>query len=141
MQTYVFLDLDDDPADPAKCPAGGLIQPAYGPTASLSFTTDRQRASSTCSRRDGDPDDGPQPRRLPRVRLPFTDHAILNFKRGDLAAGRHRTRPGCDRPPRTRELGPELVSVLTGVQRFIATHNLGVNARLIADFDMPLYWC
>jgi hypothetical protein len=144
MQTFVFLDLDDTILQTRpKCPADEPIQPAaHGRDGQpLSFITDRQRTlldlfasatviPTTARNRDA----------YRRVRLPFTDHAILDFG-GVILRPDGTPDPAWDAVvrPQTRAIGQDLLAILKDVQAFIAAHNLGLNARLIADFDMPLY--
>lgn len=147
MRTYVFLDLDDTILQTRpKCPAGEPIRPAaYGRDGQpLSFTTDRQRALLDLLDLLGAASVIPTTARnhdaFRRVRLPFSDHAILDFG-GVVLRPDGTPDPAWDATvrPQARAIGPELLVELRTVERFIATHTLGVNARLIADFDMPLY--
>src|SRR5829696_6733221 len=83
MRTYVFLDLDDTILQTRlKCPPDEPVHPAaHGRDGQpLSFITDRQRAlldlftaatviPTTARNRDA----------YRRVRLPFRDHAIIDF--------------------------------------------------------------
>jgi hypothetical protein len=144
MQTIVFLDLDDTILQTRpKCPPDEPIEPAaHGRDGQpLSFITDRQRAllalfgaatviPTTARNRDA----------FRRVRLPFSGHAILDFG-GVILRPDGTPDPGWDAivRPQACHVGPELLAVLKDVQAFIAARGLGVNARLIADFDMPLY--
>jgi hypothetical protein len=144
MRTYVFLDLDDTILQTRpKCPPDEPVRPAaFGRDGQpLSFTTDRQQAlldlfaaatviPTTARNRDA----------FRRVRLPFADHAILDFG-GVILRPDGTPDPAWDAVvrPQTMVVGAELLALLKDVQAFIAANNLGVNARLIADFDMPLY--
>jgi hydroxymethylpyrimidine pyrophosphatase-like HAD family hydrolase len=113
MRTYVFLDLDDTILQTRpKCPPDEPVRPAaYGRDGQpLSFTTDRQQA-------------------------------LLDlFEAATVIPTTARNRDAFRRVrPQTMVDGADLLALLKDVQAFIAANNLGVNARLIADFDMPLY--
>ncbi|MCI0377937.1 MAG: hypothetical protein L0215_10040 [Gemmataceae bacterium] len=75
-----------------------------------------------------------------RVRVPFRSLAILDFGGVVLMPDGSPDRDWEARiRPQAEAAGGTLHALLESVQEFIARKNLGVSARLIHDFDMPLY--
>src|SRR5215212_4908279 len=145
MRTYVFLDLDDTILQTRpKCPAGEAVVPAaYGKDgAPLSFMTDRQRALLALLSASATvvPTTARNLDAFRRVRLAFTDLAILDFG-GVILRPDGSPDPGWDAVvrPLAERAAPELQHSLREAQRFIEARGLGVNARLVGDFDMALY--
>jgi len=144
MQTYVFLDLDDTILQTRpKCPQGSLHPAAYDRAGkALSFMTERQRAllalldsttiviPTTARNLDA----------FRRVRLSFRSLAVLDFG-GVILRADGTPDPAWDAVVRPQSLAMEsaLQEALRRVQCFIDERGLGIRARLIADFEMPLY--
>ena len=145
MQTVLFLDLDDSIFQTRpKCPEGEpLVPAAYRKDGTaLSFMTVKQRAwldlwlgsavviPTTARNHDA----------FRRVDLPFTDLAILDFGGVILQPG-GMVDPAWDARvrPLAQQTASELRSLLEVAEGFIRQRQLGVYARLIVDFDMPLY--
>jgi hydroxymethylpyrimidine pyrophosphatase-like HAD family hydrolase len=145
MRTVVFLDLDDTIFQTLhKCPQGEVVQAvAFRRDGTpLSFMTSRQRAlldllfrsatviPTTARNRDA----------LRRVDLPFRHAAILDFGGVVLLPG-----GGLDEVwdsairPQALAGAQELHTLQAAAQRISTRANLGVNTRLVFDFEMPLY--
>jgi len=145
MQTYVFLDLDDTILQTRpKCPPGEPLHPAayHRDGSPLSFMTERQRSllALLAAAATVIPTTARNLDAFRRVRLSFSSLAVLDFG-GVILQPDGTPDPGWDAVvrPQAEQAGPELRELLRAVQGFIAARGLGVNARLIADFDMPLY--
>ncbi|MBY0525725.1 MAG: hypothetical protein K2R98_20130 [Gemmataceae bacterium] len=145
MRTCVFLDLDDTILQTRpKCPPGEPLSPAADDRNGrpLSFMTERQRALLSLLSAAGTviPTTARNLDAYRRVRLAFTDLAVLDFG-GVILRPDGTPEPDWDASirPRALEMGPELHTELHAVQQFIDARRLEINARLIADFDMPLY--
>jgi hypothetical protein len=145
MRTYVFLDLDDTILQTRrKCPPGEALHPAAvardgGP---LSFMTERQRRLLGLLTEAATviPTTARNLAAFRRVRLPFSDLAILDFG-GVILRPDGAPDPGWDaiiRPP-AQAGAAALNREWDDVRRFIELRRLGVVARLVSDFDMPLY--
>lgn len=145
MQVCVFLDLDDTLFQTlAKCPAE---EPRRAVAfrrdgAPLSFMTERQARMLqfldaaavvipvTARNLDA----------FRRVDVPFRSLAVLDFGAVVLRAD-GTLDPAWDARirPQARAVHDRLPPLLTTLQAFISRNGLGVNARVIADFDMALY--
>lgn len=145
MRIVVFLDLDDTIFQTLpKCPEGEAVWPvAYRRDGTpLSFMTAKQRALLDLFFRSATviPTTARNLDALRRVDLPFDNVRILDFGGVVLHPdGNLDESWDAQVRPRALELGPELRGLHSSVERFSAERGLGVNARLIADFDMPLY--
>lgn len=145
MQTIVFLDLDDTIMQTRpKCPGGGRLQPAaHRPDGTaLSFMTERQVALLAILKSSATviPATARNLDAFRRVRLAFPSLAVLDF--GGVILRADETADPCWDAivrPQAKEVGPELHDALKMVRNFSACRGLGVNARLITDFEMPLY--
>ena len=145
MRIVAFLDLDDTLFQTRpKCPDGEPIQAvAFRRDGTpLSFMTQRQRTlldvwfrsatviPTTARNRDA----------LARVDLPFNHAAILNFGGAVLLPGGELDRTwDAQVRPRALELSHDLHALHRAAERISASRQLGVYARVIVDFDMPLY--
>lgn len=145
MQLYAFLDLDDTLFQTLpKCPPGdaGRAVAFRKDGAPLSYMTGRQERLFELLGTIGTivPVTARNLDAFRRVRLPFTSLAILDFggvvllPDGTLdAAWDARIRP------QALAAAPALEAALESLSRFIERHTLGVTARIIRDFEMPLY--
>lgn len=145
MNVYAFLDLDDTLFQTLpKCPADAPRRPAAfrRDGEPLSFMTDRQTRllevletiamviPVTARNLDA----------FRRVNLAFRSFAILDFG-GIILKTNGQIDAVWDSHirPQARAAGAALEEVRAAIQDFSARGDLGVNARLISDFDMPLY--
>ena len=145
MNVYAFLDLDDTlfqtlPKCPPEQPHRNAAYRKDG--APLSFMTDRQARlfelldahaiviPVTARNLDA----------LRRVHLPFRSMSILDF--GGVILERDGN-PDRDWDavirPQARAAAAELETLLASVSEFSRRHQLGIHARIVGDFDMPLY--
>jgi hypothetical protein len=145
MKTYIFLDLDDTILQTLpKCPPGAPVWPAaYRRDGSpLSYMTDQQRALFDLLTAAGTliPTTARNLDAFRRVDLPFTHAAVLDFGGVILRPDRNPD-PAWDAAVRPQAVGAAaaLRAVQQSVQRFCDARGLGAVARVIADFDMPLY--
>jgi hypothetical protein len=145
MRIVAFLDLDDTLFQTRpKCPDGEPIHAvAFRRDGTpLSFMTQRQRTlldvwfrsatviPTTARNRDA----------LARVDLPFNHAAILDFGGAVLLPGGELDEAwDAQVRPRALELHQELQALHREAERINASRHLGVYARVIVDFDMPLY--
>lgn len=145
MRIALFLDLDDTIFQTRpKCPDGEGVRPvAYHRDGTpLSFMTERQHAlllalshlatviPTTARNLDA----------FRRVDLPFDHVAILDF--GGVILLPDRTfDPIWDARvrPRALEIADELHGLQRLAERINDRHQLGTYARVVSDFDMPLY--
>ncbi len=145
MQIVLFLDLDDSILQTLpKCPAGEAVRPvAYRQDGTpLSYMTDRQRALLEMLARSATviPTTARNLDAFRRVDLPFTDAAVLDFGGVILLPGGRLDSTWDEQVrPQARAMAAELAALHGSVQRFIEQHRLGAVARVISDFDMPLY--
>jgi len=145
MRIVLFLDLDDTIFQTIpKCPPGETVHPvAFGRDgAPLSFMTTRQRALLDIWLRSACviPTTARSLDAFRRVDLPFDQLAILDFG-GVVLLPDGKVDPIWDAQirPRIYGIANELTACQRDIQRFIDQHHLGASARVIADFDMPLY--
>ena len=145
MRVVLFLDLDDTIFQTRpKCPVGEDVFPAaYRRDGTpLSFMTHRQRALLDLWFRAATviPTTARNLDAFRRVDLPFDRHAILDFGGVVLLPD---GAPDADWDaiirPQARRCATELHAVHRDLERFIHKRDLGANARVISDFDMPLY--
>ena len=144
MRVVVFLDLDGTVFQTRpKCPPGEPARPAaYARDGSpLSFITDRQRAVlDLLGRGTVIPTTARSLDAFRRVDLPFAHAAILDFGGVVLAPG-----GALDEAwdavvrPRLRETAADLAAARAAAEVVSAKLGLGVTARVITDFDLPLY--
>lgn len=145
MRIVVFLDLDDTLFQTLpKCPPGEAVSPAARGRDGkpLSFLTERQRrlfdwlnASATVIPATARNHDA-----FRRVELPFHSLAILNFGGVILKAdGSLDERWDAQVRPQLLAHGDELRRLHQHVEAFLQQHRLTARARLIVDFDLPLY--
>jgi hydroxymethylpyrimidine pyrophosphatase-like HAD family hydrolase len=145
MQMLFFVDLDDTLFQTrGKCPEGDDLAAAAfrRDGAALSFTTPRQRALLAMCHTAGTviPVTARNLDAFRRVQLGFDSLAVLDFgavvldAQGDLD-------PVWDAHvrPLTADAAEPLAQIRRAMQRRSDELRLGVNVRLIADFDMPLY--
>ena len=145
MNIYAFLDLDDTLFQTLpKCPPDAPRRPtAFRKDGEpLSFMTDRQTrlldalesiaAVIPVTARNLDA--------FRRVNLTFRSLAILDFG-GVILQSDGQVDAVWDAliRPQARAAGSDLEKVRAAIQDYSAGNDLGVNARLISDFDMPLY--
>jgi hypothetical protein len=145
MRTVVFLDLDDTVFQTLpKCPTGAPIRPAAyrRDGAPLSFMTAAQRTlldrlhvgatviPTTARNLDA----------FRRVDIPFAHGAILDFG-GVVLEPNGNLDPAWDAQvrPQTRATAGVLRELQHVVESLDARLQLEVRARVISDFDMPLY--
>jgi hypothetical protein len=145
MRIVLFLDLDDTifQTEP-KCPAGEPVRPVAHRRdgTPLSFMTERQRALLDLLFRAATviPTTARNLDAFRRVDLPFHHVAILDFGGVVLLPDGTLDKSWDSQVrPRARELARELTTHHQAIERFIAEQRLGAYARVIADFDMPLY--
>jgi hypothetical protein len=145
MRIALFLDLDDTIFQTMpKCPPGEAVHPvAYGRDGGpLSYMTMRQRALLDVWFRSASviPTTARSLDAYRRVDLPFDQHAILDFG-GVVLLPDGRLDPAWDAQIRPHALGiaDQLKALHRDIQQFVEQRRLGVNVRVIADFDMPLY--
>jgi hypothetical protein len=145
VRTFVFLDLDDTILQTAaKCPAGESISPVAfrrdGEPAS--FMTERQQLLFTRLIRESVviPTTGRNLDAFCRVRLPFSDLAILDFG-GVVLLSDGTPDPEWDAGIRTQatQSKQELCEIQRSVQHFITDQGLGATVRTVSDFGMDLY--
>jgi hypothetical protein len=145
VQVYTFLDLDDTLFQTLpKCPPGEpcrSVAVARDGTP-LSYMTRRQARLFELLGGMG-PIIPVTARNLDayrRVDLPFTGLAILDFG-GVILRPDGTPDPDWDAivRPLTPAGGAVLETLLEDVNAFITLHRLGVRARIISDFEMPLY--
>lgn len=144
MQTYFFVDLDDTLFQTAaKCADEPLVAPvAYDrDDQPSSFMTRRQqRLWQWLALGAVIPTTGRNREAFARVALPFTSFKILDF--GGvvlLPSGDLDDRWDAAVRPQAETTGPELLDILAHIEDFNQRRSLGVRARVIADFQMPLY--
>jgi hypothetical protein len=145
MKVVLFLDLDDTIFQTRpKCPPGAALRPAAfrRDGTPLSFMTDRQsvllerlvqaaRVIPTTARSF---------EAYRRVQLGLGNMAILDFGGVVLLDdGKLDTDWDAAIRPAAQASGPELVAQRVAVERFIKDEGLGAYARVIVDYDMPLY--
>lgn len=145
MNVYAFLDLDDTLFQTLpKCPPEAPRRPAAfrKDGEPLSFMTDRQTRllevfesvatviPVTARNLDA----------FRRVNVAFRSLAILDFG-GVILRADGRTDAVWDAHvrPQACAAGPALEEVRASIEDYSARNDLGVNARLIGDFEMPLY--
>ena len=145
MNVYAFLDLDDTLFQTrVKCPPDEPRRSAAfrKDGEPLSFMTDRQArlfelldAHTTVI-----PVTGRNRDAFRRVDLPFRSLAVLDFG-GVILQRDGNPDPDWDAVvrPQARAAAGELETLLASVSEFSLRGNLGVQARIIGDFDMPLY--
>ena len=145
MRIVCFLDLDDTlfQTEP-KCPPGAPLRPAARRRdgTPLSYMSDRQHTLFETLRRAATiiPVTARNLDAFRRVDLPFHDIAILDFGGVVLLADGTLDRSwDAQVRPRARDVAGDLRAHLQAVERLIAQELLGAYARVIADFDMPLY--
>lgn len=144
MRVVVFLDLDGTVFQTRpKCPPGEPIRPAaYARDgAPLSFVTDRQRAVlDLLGRGTIVPTTARSLDAFRRVDLPFAHAAILDFGGVVLAPG-----GALDEAwdaiirPQLSDTAADLAKARAAAEAASARLGLGVTARVITDFDLPLY--
>ncbi len=145
MRIVLFLDLDDTIFQTRpKCPAGEPARAvAYRRDGEpLSFMTDRQRGLLDVWFRSATviPTTARSLDAFRRVDLPFDHTAILDFGGVILLPG-GTPDPAWDAHvrPKARETAADLHALQHVAERVSADEQLGVNVRVIADFEMPLY--
>ncbi len=145
MNVYAFLDLDDTLFQTLpKCPPDApLRNTAFRKDGEpLSFMTDRQTRLFEVL--DAHAKVIPVTARnldaLRRVDLPFRSLAILDFGGVILQPDGipDATWDSVVRP-QARAVAGQLEALLAAVNEFSQRHKLGVHARIIGDFGMPLY--
>lgn len=145
VRLYTFIDLDDTlfqtlpkcpPGEPNRCVA------FRKDGAPLSYMTRRQERLFEILDAAGTmiPVTARNLDAFRRVRLSFTSFAILDFGGVILQPDGH-PEPAWDGQirPQAQANGPALEELLASLVGFIERHRLGVRARIIHDFDMPLY--
>ncbi len=145
MRIVLFLDLDDTIFQTApKCPADEARQPAaYRRDGTpLSFMTRQQRTFLDMWQRSATviPTTARNLDAFRRVDLPFDHYAILDF--GGVVLLPDRTLDplwDAEVRPRALEAAVELQAIHRTIVRLIERASLGAYARVISDFDMPLY--
>lgn len=145
MKLYVFLDLDDSIFQTRrKCPVGEELFPAAldrdGNT--NSWMTQRQRMLFSLFESAGTiiPTTARNHGAFSRVTLPFHHVAILNFGGVVLLPdGKLDERWDAEIRPRTQAVEEQLRQAFEEVQKFAEHRFPNVYARIIRDFDMPLY--
>jgi hypothetical protein len=145
MRIVLFLDLDDTIFQTrSKCPPGEPVRPAaFGRDgAPLSFMTQRQHTLLNVLFRAATviPTTARNFDAFRRVDLPFAHGAILNFG-GVVVRPDGTLDPAWDAQvrPQLTALGAELHAIKRSIETIIARRQLGASARLIVDFDLPLY--
>jgi hypothetical protein len=145
MRIVLFLDLDDTILQTQpKCPAGEAVRPVgFGKDGKpLSFMTERQRTllDKLFSSATIIPTTARNYDAFRRIDLVFQGPVILDFG-GVVLLPERKLDPVWDARirPRAQEVGPALHKFQEAIARFIAGEKLGAIARVIADFDMPLY--
>jgi hypothetical protein len=145
MRCVLFIDLDDTIFQTRpKCPAGEAVRPAARGRdgTPLSFMTERQGALLDVLFRAATviPTTARNLNAFRRVDLPFEHVAILDFGGVVLLPdGTLDVSWDAEIRPRALDLAPDLDALLGTVERFIAARQLGAYARIVSDFDMPLY--
>jgi hypothetical protein len=145
VQLYTFIDLDDTlfqtlpkcpPGEPNRCVA------FRKDGAPLSYMTRRQERLFEILAAAGTliPVTARNSGSFGRVRLSFSSFAILDFG-GVILQPDGRPDAAWDAQIRlqARASAPVLEELLRSLVGFIERHCLGVRARIIHDFDMPLY--
>ena len=144
MRVVVFLDLDGTVFQTRpKCPPGEPVRPAaYARDgAPLSFMTDRQRAVlDLLGRGSIIPTTARSLDAFRRVDLPFDHAAILDFGGVILTPG-GKLDEAWDATirPQLAATAPDLAAARAVAEAQSARLGLGVTARVITDFDLPLY--
>jgi hypothetical protein len=145
VRVVVFLDLDGTVLQTLpKCPPGEPVRPAaYARNGSpLSYMTDRQRAVLELLGRGGTvvPTTARSLDAFRRVDLPFGHAAILDFGGVVLAPG-GRLDEAWDAVirPQLGDVAADLAAARRAAEAVSARLGLGVTARVITDFDLPLY--
>jgi hypothetical protein len=145
MRIALFLDLDDTIFQTMpKCPTGEAVHPvAFGRDgAPLSFMTRRQRALLDLWLRSARviPTTARSLEAFRRVDLPFDQFAILDFG-GVVLTPEGALDSMWDEQvrPRAKSIANELTELHGKIEAFVTRRQLGTRARIIADFDMPLY--
>lgn len=145
MNVYAFLDLDDTLFQTLpKCPPDAPRRPAAfrRDGEPLSFMTDRQTRLLEVleSMATVIPVTARNLDAFRRVNLTFRSFAILDFG-GVILNPDGQPDPVWDAHirPQARSARIALEEIRAAVQESSTRNQLGVNARLIGDFDMPLY--
>jgi hypothetical protein len=145
MHTYVFIDLDDTLFQTLpKCPVGETATPAAfrKDGSPVSYMTERQARFFAHLRGMGTliPTTARNHDAFRRVNLEFTSFAILDFG-GVVLLPEGAVDPVWDAVvrPQAMALGEELLRALAAVEDWNSSTRAGVSARVIVDFDMPLY--
>lgn len=145
MRIVLFLDLDDTVFQTRpKCPPGATVRPAAARRdgTPVSFMTDAQATLADVLFRSATviPTTARDLAAFRRVTLPFGHAAILDFGGVVLLPGGELDRAwDADVRPRALAVGPELHEWRRTVEDLSAERGLGVTARVVSDFDMPLY--
>ena len=145
MRVVVFLDLDDTIFQTRpKCPPDEPTRPAAfrRDGTPLSFMTDRQRAVLALLSRGSTvvPTTARSLDAFRRVDLPFDHAAIIDFGGVVLAPGGKLDEAwDAEVRPQLGEIADLLHHLHGKVEQLIAQRGLGVSARVVVDFDMPLY--
>jgi len=145
MKLFVFLDLDDSIFQTRrKCPSGEPLLPAAVDRegAPNSWMTMRQRALFDLLQSNGTiiPTTARNWSAFRRVQLPFEHAAILNFGGVVLLPdGRVDDRWDANIRPQAMARREPLQRAFEDVSGFVSEQFPGIYARIIEDFDMPLY--
>jgi len=145
MRTVIFLDLDDSIFQTRpKCPPDEPVRPAAFARdgSALSFMTDRQRALLEMMGRAATvvPTTARNLDAFRRVDLAFDHAAILDYGAVVLAPGGELDAVwDAEIRPRLHAFADELTAAHRDAARFVVRSSVGVNVRLVSDFDMTLY--